>query len=147
MEKVNFLTAGQSEESALIFTCDLVGKLYLNSLKKDHIELINLRCFDANQAHAIDKLLWQIPENLFIPHKLINDKKNKGCKVEISYPGIRAIKNYDFLINLNPQLPSNYRDFRETYQIVIKDDSSLQEKARISYKKCLKDGIKPNYID
>ena len=147
MEKVNFLTAGQSEESALIFTCDLVGKLYLNSLKKDHIELINLRCFDANQAHAIDKLLWQIPENLFIPHKLINDKKNKECKVEISYPGTRAIKNYDILINLNPQLPSNYRDFRETYQIVIKDDSSLQEKARISYKKCLKDGIKPNYID
>ena len=147
MEKVNFLTAGQSEESALIFTCDLVGKLYLNSLKKDHIELINLRCFDANQAHAIDKLLWQIPENLFIPHKLINDKKNKECKVEISYPGTRAIKNYDFLINLNPQLPSNYQDFRETYQIVIKDDSSLQEKARISYKKCLKDGIKPNYID
>ena len=147
MEKVNFLTAGQSEESALVFTCDLVGKLYLNSLKKDHIELINLRCFDANQAHAIDKLLWQIPENLFIPHKLINDKKNKECKVEISYPGTRAIKNYDFLINLNPQLPSNYRDFRETYQIVIKDDSSLQEKARMSYKKCLKDGIKPNYID
>ena len=147
MEKVNFLTAGQSEESALIFTCDLVGKLYLNSLKKDHIELINLRCFDANQAHAIDKLLWQIPENLFIPHKLINDKKSKECKVEISYPGTRAIKNYDFLINLNPQLPSNYRDFRETYQIVLKDDSSLQEKARISYKKCLKDGIKPNYID
>ena len=147
MEKVNFLTAGQSEESALIFTCDLVGKLYLNSLKNDHIELINLRCFDANQAHAIDKLLWQIPENLFIPHKLINDKKSKECKVEISYPGTRAIKNYDFLINLNPQLPSNYRDFRETYQIVIKDDSSLQEKARISYKKCLKDGIKPNYID
>ena len=147
MEKVNFLTAGQSEESALIFTCDLVGKLYLNSLKKDHIELINLRCFDANQAHAIDKLLCQIPENLFIPHKLINDKKSKECKVEISYPGTRAIKNYDFLINLNPQLPSNYRDFRETYQIVIKDDSSLQEKARISYKKCLKDGIKPNYID
>ena len=147
MEKVNFLTAGQSEESALIFTCDLVGKLYLNSLKKDHIELINLRCFDANQAHAIDKLLWQIPENLFIPHKLINDKKSKECKVEISNQCTRAIKNYDFLINLNPQLPSNYRDFRETYQIVIKDDSSLQEKARISYKKCLKDGIKPNYID
>ena len=147
MEKVNFLTAGQSEEVALRFACDLVGKLYLNSLKKDHIELINLRCFDANQAHAIDKLLWQIPENLFIPHKLINDKKSKECKVEISYPGTRVIKNYDFLINLNPQLPSNYRDFRETYQIVIKDDSSLQEKARISYKKCLKDGIKPNYID
>ena len=147
MEKVNFLTAGQSEEVALSFACELVGKLYLNSLKRDQVDMINLRCFDANQAHAIDKLLWQIPENLFIPHKLINDKDCKDCKVEISYPGTRTIKNYDFLINLNPQLPSNYRDFRETYQIVIKDDSSLQEKARASYKKCLKDGIKPTYID
>ncbi len=147
MEKVNFLTAGQSEEVALRFACDLVGKLYLNSLKRDHTDMINLRCFDANQAHVIDKLLWQIPENLLIPHKLINDKAIKDCNVEISYPGTRTIKNYDFLINLNPQLPSNYRDFRETYQIVIKDDSSLQEKARASYKKCLKDGIKPTYID
>ena len=147
MEKVNFLTAGQSEEVALRFACDLVGKLYLISLKRDQIDLINLRCFDANQAHAIDKLLWQIPENLFIPHKLINNKDSKDCKVEISYPGTRTIKNYDFLINLNPQLPSNYRDFRETYQIVIKDESSFQEKARASYKKCLKDGIKPTYID
>ena len=147
MEKVNFLTAGQSEEVALRFACDLVGKLYLISLKRDQIDLINLRCFDANQAHAIDKLLWQIPENLFIPHKLINNKDSKDCKVEISYPGTRTIKTYDFLINLNPQLPSNYRDFRETYQIVIKDESSFQEKARASYKKCLKDGIKPTYID
>ena len=147
MEKVNFLTAGQSEEVALRFACDLVGKLYLNSLKRDHTDMINLRCFDANQAHAVDKLLWQIPENLLIPHKLINDKDSKDFNVEISYPGTRTIKNYDFLINLNPQLPSNYRDFRETYQIVIKDDSSLQEKARASYKKCLKDGIKPTYID
>ena len=147
MEKVNFLTAGQSEEVALRFACDLVGKLYLNSLKRDHTDMINLRCFDANQAHAVDKLLWQIPENLLIPHTLINEKDSKDCNVEISYAGTRTIKNYDFLINLNPQLPSNYRDFRETYQIVIKDDSILQEKARASYKKCLKDGIKPNYID
>ena len=97
MEKVNFLTAGQSEEVALRFACDLVGKLYLNSLKSDHTDMINLRCFDANQAHAIDKLLWQIPENLLIPHKLINDKDSKDCNVEISYPGTRTIKNYDFL--------------------------------------------------
>ena len=74
MEKVNFLTAGQSEEVALSFACDLVGKLYLNSLKRDRADIINIRCFDADQAHAIDKLLWQIPENLFIPHKLINEQ-------------------------------------------------------------------------
>ena len=147
MNKIDFLTAGQSEEVAIFFACELVGKLYLKSLKNNNLKTINFRCSDADQAHIIDNLLWEIPKSLFIPHRLVNDKKCKECKVEISYPGIKLDKKYDFLINLNPQLPSNYLDFEEAFQIVIKDESSLQEKARMSFKKCLKDGIKPTYID
>ena len=147
MNKIDFLTAGQSEEVAIFFACELVGKLYLKSLKNNNLKTINFRCSDADQAHIIDNLLWEIPKSLFIPHKLVNDKKCKECKVEISYPGIKLDKKYDFLVNLNPQLPSNYLDFEEAFQIVIKDESSLQEKARMSFKKCLKDGIKPTYID
>ena len=147
MNKIDFLTAGQSEEVAIFFACELVGKLYLKSLKNNNLKTINFRCSDADQAHIIDNLLWEIPKSLFIPHRLVNDKKCKECKVEISYPGIKLDKKYDFLINLNPPLPSNYLDFEEAFQIVIKDKSSLQEKARMSFKKCLKDGIKPTYID
>ena len=147
MNKIDFLTAGQSEEVAIFFACELVGKLYLKSLKNNNLKTINFRCSDADQAHIVDNLLWEIPKSLFIPHRLVNDKKCKECKVEISYPGIKLDKKYDFLINLNPQLPSNYLDFEEAFQIVIKDESSLQEKARVSFKKCLKDGIKPTYID
>ena len=147
MNKIDFLTAGQSEEIANFFACEVVGKLYLKSLKNNNLKTINFRCSDADQAHIIDNLLWEIPKSLFIPHKLVNDKKCKECKVEISYPGIKLDKKYDFLVNLNPQLPSNYLDFEEAFQIVIKDESSLQEKARMSFKKCLKDGIKPTYID
>lgn len=147
MNKIDFLTAGQSEEVANFFACELVGKLYLKSLKNNNLKTINFRCSDADQAHIIDNLLWEIPKSLFIPHRLVNDKKCKECKVEISYPGIKLDKKYDFLVNLNPQLPSNYLDFEEAFQIVIKDESSLQEKARMSFKKCLKDGIKPTYID
>ena len=147
MNKIDFLTAGQSEEIANFFACELVGKLYLKSLKNNNLKTINFRCSDADQAHITDNLLWEIPKSLFIPHRLVNDKKCKECKVEISYPGIKLDKKYDFLVNLNPQLPSNYLDFEEAFQIVIKDESSLQEKARMSFKKCLKDGIKPTYID
>tara|TARA_B100000941_G_C28364262_1_gene478681 strand:+ start:258 stop:701 length:444 start_codon:yes stop_codon:yes gene_type:complete len=147
MNKIDFLTAGQSEEIANFFACELVGKLYLKSLKNNNLKTINFRCSDADQAHIIDNLLWEIPKSLFIPHRLVNDKKCKECKVEISYPGIKLDKKYDFLVNLNPQLPSDYLDFEEAFQIVIKDESSLQEKARMSFKKCLKDGIKPTYID
>ena len=147
MKKIDFLTAGQSEDAAMHFACQLVGKLYLKSIKDNDSRTINFRCADANQAHIVDDLLWKIPKSLFIPHRLVNDKKNKECKVEISYPGIKSDKKYDSLVNLNPQLPSNYLEFQEAYQIVIKDESGLQEKARLSFKKCLKDGIKPTYID
>ena len=147
MKKIDFLTAGQSENDAMHFACQLVGKLYLKSIKDNDLKTINFRCADANQAHNVNDLLWKIPKSLFIPHRLINDKKSKECKVEISYPGIKSDREYGSLVNLNPQLPSNYLEFQEAYQIVIKDESSLQEKARLSFKKCLEDGIKPTYID
>ena len=35
MRKVDFLTAGQSEDAAIHFVCELVGKLYLKSLKEE----------------------------------------------------------------------------------------------------------------
>ena len=147
MKKIDFLTAGPSENDAMHFACQLVGKLYLKSIKDNDLKTINFRCADANQAHNVNDLLWKIPKSLFIPHRLVNDKKSKECKVEISYPGIKSNREYDSLVNLNPQLPSNYLEFQEAYQMVIMDESILQEKARLSFKKCLKDGIKPNYID
>ena len=147
MKKIDFLTAGQSENAAMHFACKLVGKLYLKSIKYNDLKTINFRCADANQAHNVNDLLWKIPKSLFIPHRLVNDKKSKECKVEISYPGIKSNREYDSLVNLNPQLPSNYLEFQEAYQMVIMDESILQEKARLSFKKCLEDGIKPTYID
>ena len=45
MRKVDFLTAGQSEDAAIHFVCELVGKLYLKSLKEKDLKNINLRCF------------------------------------------------------------------------------------------------------
>ena len=147
MKKIDFLTAGQSENDAMHFACQLVGKLYLKSIKDNDLKTINFRCADANQAHNVNDLLWKIPKSLFIPHRLVNDKKSKECKVEISYPGIKSNREYDSLVNLNPQLPSNYLEFQEAYHMVIMDESILQEKARLSFKKCLEDGIKPTYID
>ena len=147
MDKIDFLSAGESEDSAIKFTCGFLSKVFLENLKSDTFKSINLRCLDANQANKLDKLLWEQPKEIFLPHKLSNDKEAQDSDIEISYPGVKIDKNFDLLINLNPQLPSNYLDFSEAYQIVVKDNSDLQEKARLSYKKCLEDGIKPNFID
>ncbi|MFL2754170.1 MAG: DNA polymerase III subunit chi [Gammaproteobacteria bacterium] len=147
MEKIDFLSAGESENTAITFTCIFLGKIFLESLSSNSFQSINLRCLDANQAHKVDKLLWEQPKEVYIPHKLSNDKESKDCDVEISYPGIKVNREFDLLLNLNPQLPSNYLDFSKVFQIVIKDGSEFQNKARLSYKKCLEDKINPNFID
>jgi hypothetical protein len=79
--------------------------------------------------------------------KFLLKKNSKDCEVSISYPGIKNNEEFYYLVNLNPQLPSNYSEYKETLQIVIKDNSTNQEIARESYKKCLGDGIKPKYLE
>jgi len=51
------------------------------------------------------------------------------------------------LINLNPKLPPDYQDYDTVFQIVIKDNASLQNQARESFKQCKIDGLDPTYIN
>ena len=67
------------------------------------------------------------------------------CPVEISYPGIKTSNNFSTLINLNPKLPPDYQDYETVYQIVVKDNSTLQDQARESFKQCKIDGLDPSY--
>ena len=61
MEKIDFLSAGESENTAITFTCIFLGKIFLESLSSNSFQSINLRCIDANQAHTItrDSLLYK----------------------------------------------------------------------------------------
>tara|TARA_B100001029_G_scaffold24341_1_gene16971 strand:- start:10205 stop:10648 length:444 start_codon:yes stop_codon:yes gene_type:complete len=141
---INFLSAGSSEEEAFKFLCDFIAKIFLDiDPKKD--SAINLRCNDASQANEIDKLLWENPQNTFISHKLANKDDLPSCFLEISYPGIKAKNKFSTLVNLNPKLPPDYQDYASVFQLVIQDNSTYQNLARESFKKCKMDGINPIY--
>ena len=147
MSSVSFLQAGFSEDLAIDYVCDLTGKIIQKNLHDSTSKKIFIRCNDAEQAIKLDERMWGYPKHLFIPHKISTEKNSKDCEVSISYPGIKNIEEFYYLVNLNPQLPSNYSEYKETLQIVIKDNSTNQEIARESYKKCLGDGIKPKYVE
>ena len=45
----------------------------------------------------------------------MTDRDSQDCEVLISYPGLKNEISFYYLINLNPQIPSNYSDFKKTY--------------------------------
>ena len=147
MNTVSFIKAGDTEEKAIDFVCELTGKITYKNFSLIDSKKISIRCSNAEQASILDERLWGYPKNMYIPHKITTQKDSKDCNVLISYPGLKNEEDFFYLINLNPQIPSNYCDFKKTYQIVITDNSTFQNIARESYKKCLGDGLKPEFIE
>ena len=145
-QEISFISAGEDEKEAISFLLKFVEEKFLE-LSSSPQNKINLRCNDAAQANELDQKLWEDLNEVFLAHKISNDAKIPSCPVEISYPGIKVKNDFSTLINLNPKLPPDYQDYDTVFQIVIKDNASLQNQARESFKQCKIDGLNPTYIN
>ena len=145
-KEISFISAGEDEIGALGFLLKFVEEKFLE-LESSPEKKINLRCNDASQAKEINQKLWEDLDDLFLAHKISNDSNLPSCPLEISYPGIKISNDFSILINLNPKLPPDYKDYETVFQIVIKDDSTFQNQARESFKQCKIDGLDPSYVN
>ena len=68
MSTVSFLKAGNTEERAIDFVCELTGKIVYEGLLKGDLKKINIRCNDAKQASVLDDRLWGYPEPVSYTH-------------------------------------------------------------------------------
>ena len=101
MSTVSFLKAGNTEERAIDFVCELTGKIVYEGLLKGDLKKINIRCNDAKQASVLDDRLWGYPEQIYLPHKLLTDRDSQDCEVLISYPGLKNEISFYYLINFS----------------------------------------------
>ena len=144
---MEFYKAGTSLDEGEKFCCQFTKDLYWQNIESDEKNYIVINCKDLNQAKKLDDFLWENISDIFLPHKICNDLDSPDAPILISFPGIKHPCNKNtYLINLNPKLPSNFQDFKSSYQLVIEDGGEYQKIARESFKVCLEYGIKPNYI-
>ena len=143
-KKISFISAGVNETEAVNFLLKFVEDKFLD-IEDNSKTKINLRCNDASQATLLDQKLWDEVDDVFLAHRISNENNLPPCPVEISYPGIKTSNDFSTLINLNPKLPPDYQDYETVYQIVVKDNSTLQDQARESFKQCKIDGLDPSY--
>ena len=147
MLQTKFLSAGSSKKEALKYTCELVSNIFLEDSNYPRVEKIDIRCESAKEAEELDKLLWDYPEDIILPHNLTH-KTQEGVFIEIGYPGSTFLKeDKKMLLNLNPDLPNQIAEYLYYYQLVISDNSKMRERAASTWQECKSMGLNPSFIE
>lgn len=86
-----------------------------------------IHCASAEDAHAMDKLLWSFQDTSFIPHK-ISHTGGADCAIEIGHSNdINACgEHHDLLINLSFDIPAFFTRFERLAEIVVQEPQVLE---------------------
>lgn len=133
--KIDFYILNQADEqNALIFSCQLIEKLYCEQQR------IYIHTLSLQKAEYFEDLLWTYKEGSFIPHQLYRANTEKSAPIQI---GCHAFpqQSFDILINLSPEFPSV--KFPHIIEIVF-SDTNMQQLARERYRQYRDQGFEIN---
>ncbi len=122
MTRIDFYIRKESTlDDRLAFACRLIQKTRTMG------HSVYIHCASAEDAHAMDKLLWAFQENSFIPHKL-TQTGGADCAIEIGYSNdINACgEHHDVLINLGFDVPVFFTRFERLAEIVVQEPRVLE---------------------
>lgn len=117
--------AQASADSVLLAACYLATRCFRNRQK------LWVHCTDKKQAEKFDELLWQQPNEAFVPHNLTGEG-NGGAPVEIGWSEPRYTRS-NTLINLADDYPAFASRFGVAYDFVPAEEARKQL-ARQRYK-------------
>lgn len=124
MTRVDFYILKDMELPAMHrFACRLACKAI------DSGQQVVVHAADEASAKDFDSLLWDYPDQRFIPHGLDRSPEAIGAPLVVSWG---EPKRYDgVLINLSPAVPEFFGRFERVAEIVVQ---SLRDEGRDRYK-------------
>lgn len=116
MLKIDFYILQKDAPNAeWLFACKLIEKAY----ERGH--QIYIHCASEKDAQAFDELLWEFNPLSFIPHHIQGEGPEPPPPVQI---GFQPSSNFrDILINLAPDVPEFYSQFKRIFEIVPQDET------------------------
>ena len=136
MERVDFYLVAKNL-NAQQFACRLVNKAF-NAGVTVRIELDT-----AEQAAQLDKLLWEFPQDCFIPHDLCVDEINGQSYIRVADLA-RLSAQPEMLLNLRSTAPEQSEQYQRIAEIVPENpDDRERMRERFRYYREL--GCKPDY--
>ena len=112
-ERVDFYVLKSSAvRQRWLFACKLAEKAYLLDHK------VVLLHHDADEARALDELLWTFNERSFVPHSLSLDGQiDAATPVHLALDSA-TMQGADLLINLTDRLPPAWDRFTRVAEII-----------------------------
>lgn len=112
MTEINFYTA---VANPLVAAVRLVGKAYAQGRR------VRVLTPDAATTIALDKMLWELPPESFVPHVALASPHAGATPVIVDHtPAHEGVA--DVLINLSVEPPSFFARFERLFEIVGQDD-------------------------
>ncbi|AMA65187.1 DNA polymerase III subunit chi [Candidatus Arsenophonus lipoptenae] len=132
MKKVTFylisnLSLQKKLEIHELLACQLACKLWRINKR------ILIACENKSQAEKLDKMLWEINPDQFIPHNLTGEGPIYGAPIELCWPTKSSNHMRDILINLQSTFIQFSTVFNEILDFVPIDEH-LKQLARERYK-------------
>ena len=79
------------------------------------------------EAHDLDRLLWQTPPHVFYPHVRADHALAAETPIVLSYPGLNTPwPHHALLFNLSPESPPDWKQFKMLVEIVGQTIASRQ---------------------
>lgn len=123
MTRIDFYQI-ESDEAPLAFACRLVEKIY----RAGHRIYIHTK--DADEAAALDDLLWTFRPERFIPHCL--QSTGEEAPIRIGHAA-EPDDHQQVLVNLSGVVPDFFSRFERVAEVVPLDENS-RKSARENYK-------------
>jgi len=124
-------------EQPLLLVCELARRAYDAKLPT----LIHAR--DAEQAEAIDQLLWDFDPDAYIPHQIAGDEEDEMTAVLIVAPGI-ATPDRTLVINLREACAEGAYDIVKE---VVPAEESERDGSRTRWKEYARRGFEVKKFD
>jgi len=106
-----YLLDSESKRDWQNFLCRLVEKIY----HKKH--RVYLHAANKKDSEQIDEALWTYRDDSFVPHNLVGEGPSTTPPIQIGYDKVPD-QQRDVLINLQPDTPSCFSQFRRILEIV-----------------------------
>lgn len=123
MAEISFFVLPQADADARYrFACRLAEKVFRQGGQA------YIHTADAQEAAAVDELLWQFRPESFVPHARLDALRQEhwpDTPIAIGWSGDPGTYR-DALINLAPDVPSFFDRFARVSEIVIQSPEVLQ---------------------
>jgi DNA polymerase-3 subunit chi len=87
---------------------------------------VHVRVNDADEAQAVDELMWDYPKHRLVPHEIIQEQGDKAVSSPV-HIGWQAPKHdTGLLINLGNDIPNYFGRFDRVAEIIVDESKTLR---------------------